>query len=434
MVRPHRGAVAAVKRRRASPTRLSRALRALPRWAMRTHPLQAVRALSRRALPAPPATWRRGPLREGAFTSPSRSTLLTTQVGTWLGITFAICFATGLISHFIQHPAGWFWWPTGPVWLYRVTQGLHVATGLATVPLLGLKLWAVYPKLFAWPPARTVAHAAERGSAALLVAAALFQIVTGVLNVARWYTPMGFFFTTAHYWTAWMAAGALLIHIAVQLPVIRGRAAPAPSPGAAAGRLTRRGLLFSAAGSAAVITLATIGQTVSPLSPVSLLGPRRPDQGPQGLPVNKSARAAGVQRDALDPDYRLTVVGPAGTRRLDLDQLRAMDQHTVMLPIACVEGWSATAAWTGVRMRDLAALVGVTAAARVTVESMQQVSRYRTSVLPANSVADPRTLLALEVHGQPLALDHGYPARLIAPDRPGVLQTKWVAVIRVEPV
>ena len=28
--------------------------------------------------------------------------------------------------------------------------------------------------------------------------------------------------------------------------------------------------------------------------------------------------------------------------------------------------------------------------------------------------------------GEPLALDHGYPVRLIGPNRPGVLQTKWV--------
>ena len=39
------------------------------------------------------------------------------------------------------------------------------------------------------------------------------------------------------------------------------------------------------------------------------------------------------------------------------------------------------------------------------------------------------TLLALEAEGSPLHLDHGYPVRLIAPNRPGVLQTKWVSRI-----
>jgi DMSO/TMAO reductase YedYZ molybdopterin-dependent catalytic subunit len=30
-----------------------------------------------------------------------------------------------------------------------------------------------------------------------------------------------------------------------------------------------------------------------------------------------------------------------------------------------------------------------------------------------------------------LALDHGYPCRLIAPNRPGVMQTKWLASLTV---
>jgi DMSO/TMAO reductase YedYZ molybdopterin-dependent catalytic subunit len=30
-----------------------------------------------------------------------------------------------------------------------------------------------------------------------------------------------------------------------------------------------------------------------------------------------------------------------------------------------------------------------------------------------------------------LHLDHGFPVRLIAPNRPGVMQTKWVAALRV---
>jgi DMSO/TMAO reductase YedYZ molybdopterin-dependent catalytic subunit len=46
-------------------------------------------------------------------------------------------------------------------------------------------------------------------------------------------------------------------------------------------------------------------------------------------------------------------------------------------------------------------------------------------------VEDPLTLLALLLDGEPLAIDHGYPCRLIAPDRPGVLQTKWVSRLEV---
>ena len=84
-------------------------------------------------------------------TSPLRGTAVTARVGMALGIAIALCFITGLISHFIQHPQPWFYWPTRPVWLYRVTQGLHVVSGIAAIPLIIVKLWSVWPKLFERP-------------------------------------------------------------------------------------------------------------------------------------------------------------------------------------------------------------------------------------------------------------------------------------------
>jgi DMSO/TMAO reductase YedYZ molybdopterin-dependent catalytic subunit len=399
-------------------------------------PVAALIRLLRRPLPEPPAVLRRGPLRAGAFSSALRSERLTSQLGVALGVAFAICFGTGLLSHLIQHPPGWFGWPSRPVQLYRVTQGLHVATGLACVPLLAAKLWAVYPRLFRWPPARDAAHALERASVAVLVAAALFQLVSGILNISLWYAPMPFFFPVAHYWTGWLAIGALTVHIGVQLPVIRRalarRAAADPEPAPAG--LTRRGLLATVAGAAGLVTAATAGQTVPLLTPVSVLAPRRPHGGPQRLPVNRSAAAAGVRERALDPGYRLEVVGPGGTVRLSRAELESLPQHPVSLPIACVEGWSAAGGWTGVRLRDLVALAGADpGGVDVLAESLEPHGRYRTSTVAPPHVRDPLTLVALGLHGAPLHLDHGYPCRLIAPNRPGVLQTKWLSRLTVRP-
>ena len=50
--------------------------------------------------------------------------------------------------------------------------------------------------------------------------------------------------------------------------------------------------------------------------------------------------------------------------------------------------------------------------------------------MAAPHVRSPLTLLATRLNGQVLDADHGYPVRLIAPDRPGVLQTKWVQRVR----
>jgi DMSO/TMAO reductase YedYZ molybdopterin-dependent catalytic subunit len=116
---------------------------------------------------------------------------------------------------------------------------------------------------------------------------------------------------------------------------------------------------------------------------------------------------------------------------LSLDDLRALPQHEATLPIACVEGWSASARWRGVRVRDLLDMAGAAPDATARVISLQARSRYRTSDLHAGQIDDPDTLLALEVNGEPLHLDHGYPVRLIGPNRPGVQQTKWVTRVVV---
>ena len=390
-----------------------------------------------RPLPPPPDRFRRGPFRERAFTSTVRSQRLTSHLGVALGAAFAVCFITGYLSHAIQHPPPWFWWPSRPVWLYRFTQGVHVATGLALIPLLLAKVWSVYPRLFAWPPVRDAAHALERGSVAVLVASALFQVTTGVLNIARWYGPMPFFFTTAHYWNAWLAIGALLVHIGVQLPAIRRSLSRSTSdlnmaqPARPAGELSRRGVIGTAAAAAGVLTVATVGQTVPWLANLSVLAPRRPTTGPQRLPVNKSAAAAGVVHAATSPTYRLVVTGPSSTLRLSLADLAAMPQHRVSLPITCVEGWSAAAQWTGVRLADLIRAVGGDDSAQALAESLQVGGRYRASVVAPPHAHDALTLVATHLMGEPLALDHGYPCRLIAPNRPGVMQTKWLAALTV---
>ena len=116
---------------------------------------------------------------------------------------------------------------------------------------------------------------------------------------------------------------------------------------------------------------------------------------------------------------------------LSYDDLRAMPQHTVDLPIACVEGWSAQGTWSGRPAGRPARAVRRTGGPRRVVTSLQESGPFRRTTLPANFAADERTLLALDLSGEPLSLDHGYPCRLIAPNRPGVLQTKWVSRLEV---
>jgi hypothetical protein len=382
-------------------------------------------------LPAPPT--------EADFTSRLRSATVAARVGLWLGICFGICFVTGLISHYAQNVDQPIPFPTSPSWGYRVTQGLHIVTGTASVPLLLVKLWSVFPRLFIRPPKGLRALAVEgleRASIGVLVAAAIFQLATGLSNSAQWY-PWSFSFRTSHYAMAWVAIGALVVHIAVKLPIIRGAltgdvddTAYDRSSATREGAMSRRGLLRTTWAASGVAVLLTAGSTVPWLRNVSVFGVRSGD-GPGGIPINKSAKAAGVTATAVSPAYLLTLVNGDATVQLSRDDLLGLVQREETLPIACVEGWSASGTWGGVRMRDLLDLVDAPRGRDIEISSLQEKGAFRDSVLQGNFADDDRTLLALMLDGEALSIDHGYPARVIAPNRPGVLQTKWVDRIEV---
>ena len=398
--------------------------------------------------------------REDTFTSRGRAPAVTSRVGIGLGITITICFVTGLLSHAAQDLV-WFPWPTTPSWGYRVTQGAHVISGVAAIPLLLVKLWSVYPRLFVLPRVKSLIHALERLSVALLVSAVIFELTIGVLNIAKLYL-WPFDFRAAHFAVAWVAFGSLLLHIAVKLPVIRtalSRAVEAEDPESAApgpasseaitpqteapteagekdvdsdggGGIPRRTVVLSAYVASGVAALSVAGGSIPWLSKLAVLSPSS-GTGPQGVPVNRTADAAGITDESIGPDYQLTVVSESTTGTWSLDELRAMPQTTVRLPITCVEGWSTNADWTGVRIRDLLAEVEAAPESRLRIISLQTKAAFGESVLPTQHSADPLTLLALRLNGEELARDHGFPCRLIAPSRPGVLQTKWVNRIEV---
>jgi hypothetical protein len=250
------------------------------------------------------------------FTSTLHDERTAAWFGVALGVAFTTCFATGVWSHLQQDPPSWFDPIARPAGLYRFTQGLHVATGIASIPLLLAKLWTVYPKLLRRPVVTGVASALERLTLVPLVGGAIFLLFTGVANINLWY-PWPFNFRTSHYWVAWITIGALIVHVGAKFAptrtaLSRPDVSPAPAPGpepAPAGSPNRRQFLGLVAGASAGLTLVTVGQTVWPLRTFALLAPRRRVSGPQGFPVNRSAEAAGVVDAARYPAYRLVVDG-----------------------------------------------------------------------------------------------------------------------------
>jgi hypothetical protein len=368
---------------------------------------------------APPRNWPH-------FTSPLHSPAVVARVGRVLGICFSICFVTGLLSHYQYQPWGWLPEPATPAWGYRLSQGVHVITGITSIPLLLVKLWAVYPKLFEWPPARSVVHALERLSIAVLVAAAIIEVVTGFMNILAWYAwPWDFVFV--HRQLGYLVIGALLVHIAVKLPIIRD-ALSRPTQGVELPGLSRRGLLTATAAGAGIVAVTTVGQTIGTLEPLALLAPRRPQEGPLGVPINRTAVQARVTSHLAGSSWRLAVLG-AHSFDVDLAELEAMPAVNRDYPLACVEGWSVSAHWRGPRLMTFVRRAGGDENSRVRITSLEKRGPFAGSIIDGPQLS--HALLATHLNGERIDLDHGYPVRLIAPDRAGVFNTKWLATVEL---
>lgn len=406
--------------------------------------------------------------------SPLRGPWLTSVFGSVLLVALPVVILTGLLSYIAYGPqfgqafpghVGWlklptFDWPSRPSWLYRLSQGVHVGLGLILIPVVLAKLWSVMPRLFAWPPLRSIAQLVERLSLLMLVGGMIFELATGVLNIQYDYI-FGFSFYTAHYFGAWVFIAGFAIHVLIKFPkmvaalgsrsfrtVLRtSRADTRPEPPDVDGlvaadpappTMSRRGALALVGSGAVFVTVLTAGQTVGGVTRrAALLLPRGrsrggagvgPD-GPGDFQVNRTAAAAAVASADTGANWRLTVRSPSQQLLFDRAALQAMPQYTAELPIACVEGWSTTQVWTGVRLRDLAAVAGLPEPARATVRSLERTGAFNHAVLQANQINDPDSLLSLQVNGVDLSMDHGYPARIIVPALPGVHNTKWVRSI-----
>lgn len=151
--------------------------------------------------------------------------------------------------------------------------------------------------------------------------------------------------------------------------------------------------------------------------------------------------------------WRLRIDGDAVRTPLvlDYDELRRMPQLTITRALCCAgdgrrffkhtfgvaaEGaqWGTgaigVAAWSGVRLRDLLKRAGVSARARDVMPEGLDKTRLRRPIPLSKAMADD-TLLALEMNGEPLPPDHGFPARVIVSGWAGIASIKWVGRIQV---
>jgi DMSO/TMAO reductase YedYZ molybdopterin-dependent catalytic subunit/thiosulfate reductase cytochrome b subunit len=142
-------------------------------------------------------------------------------------------------------------------------------------------------------------------------------------------------------------------------------------------------------------------------------------------------------------NWRLTVSGlVAEPLDLSLDELRHMEWQEQVTKHNCIQGWTAIASWAGVPVSVLMARCRPLPSARYAVfYAFDDKAQTATEGEPHEGqfyeaidlqlARHPQTILAYEMNGQPLRVEHGAPLRLRIEVQLGFKMVKWIRAIEL---
>ncbi len=129
-------------------------------------------------------------------------------------------------------------------------------------------------------------------------------------------------------------------------------------------------------------------------------------------------------------DWRLTVDGMvASPGSFSLDEIRSFPTRSQITHLACEEGWSFIAEWTGVPLVHVLNVAGILPQARYVVYVSAQ--RYWTDSVDMADALHPQTLLTYGMNGGDLPVGHGGPLRLRVPRQLGYKSVKYITRLTV---
>lgn len=162
-----------------------------------------------------------------------------------------------------------------------------------------------------------------------------------------------------------------------------------------------------------------------------------------GLPPTDEESAEWIAaRDNDWQGYTITLGDDTtgASRVLTLDDLRQLPQTSYIATHTCMQGWSATSRWSGVRLSDLLEVLGPKPkdANYVMVESYGLAQKMYDNrprepfyaVYDLATAYEDDTILALERNGHPIEHYLGAPARMRVESNHGYKHVKWVRSIR----
>jgi DMSO/TMAO reductase YedYZ molybdopterin-dependent catalytic subunit len=152
-------------------------------------------------------------------------------------------------------------------------------------------------------------------------------------------------------------------------------------------------------------------------------------QGKVLTPIAEQRNNAIQGTQYLDREsYRLQVNGLVeNPLNLTYKEITGLPQTSKVVDLNCVEGWSFTAKWTGVKIADLLEEAG--AMENATVVIFYSADGYSTS-LERNYLLEKNIILAYRLNDVTLPPERGFPLQLVAEGKYGYKWAKWI--VRIE--
>jgi len=136
----------------------------------------------------------------------------------------------------------------------------------------------------------------------------------------------------------------------------------------------------------------------------------------------------GVQEIDLD-HYRLAITGLVESpRSFSYPELKGLPRQERVVTVDCVEGWSVTALWEGIPLKELFSLVRPSTEANTVIFHSQD--GYTTS-LPLDYLLEREILIADRINGLPLPPALGSPFILVAEGKWGYKWARWITEIEL---
>jgi DMSO/TMAO reductase YedYZ molybdopterin-dependent catalytic subunit len=129
-------------------------------------------------------------------------------------------------------------------------------------------------------------------------------------------------------------------------------------------------------------------------------------------------------------DWRVDVDGlVARPSSLSLAELRSLPSRSHITQLACEEGWSFIAEWTGAPLSHVLSVAGILPEARYVV--YYSIQRNWWQSIDMADVLHPQTLLVYGMNGDALPMGHGGPLRLRLPRQLGYKNVKFITRLTV---